>query len=281
MDVLNGPCAALNGILCNLNGHGRTFGINVLSPNYSIRANKEFWSFMVIYITFNIMTIHTFTAVKDDFIQTAFWCVTLAFQIQVSTSSAGPNIPVLNLLLSQSVVKLHFFLGRRDDVLHLSRHFHEIYLRNRKYPDRKAALDKFLDYSSKMYNGMKLVFYMSGSVLALGPIIISIYTRERVLPLGIFLPYLDYTTFPGYEVNYILIMYLLYLLINGLTSSETYFVLHVFLEMGLLNMLRCLFVELNGLIQEKALRDKKDSALDDQIERKIKEILFEQHENLR
>lgn len=85
MDVLNGPCATLNEILCTLNGHGRALGIHILCPNYSIRDNKEFLSFMVIYITFNIMTIHAFTAAKDDFIQTAFWCVTLAFQIQVST----------------------------------------------------------------------------------------------------------------------------------------------------------------------------------------------------
>lgn len=179
------------------------------------------------------------------------------------------------------MVKLHFFLGRRDDVLQLSRHFHEIYLRNAKYADRKAALDKFLDYSARMYRGMKLLFYMSGSVLAVGPLLISIYTKERLLPFGIFLPYLDHTTFPGYQLNYILIMYLLYILVNGLTSSETYFVLNIFLEMGLLSMLKCLLVELNELIQKKTLLGAKDSALDEQIERKIKEILFEQHENLR
>lgn len=281
MDVLNGPCKVLGVILEKCSLHGGTMGLRVFHPNYSIRNNLQFKWFMLIYSLFFVMTFYSFVHVLGDFVDTAFSLVTFGFLLQVKDKWVPLQtcLPIITIECFQSVVKLYIFLGHRERLLQLSQQFHEIYQRNVERPDRKCILDRFLNYSWMAYRITKVVYYCAGCVLSLVPIMFGVLIGERILPCGIFLPYFDRTTSPGFEINYGLISYLLYLTVNGLTASETYFVLNIFLGMGHLNLIMKMMDDLNVLLHakevERSLKIEKD------IEEAIKEIALEHQQHFR
>lgn len=83
MDNINGHCASLGELVNKFSRHGETMGLNVFDQGYSMNSFK-FRRFLVVYSLYIIMTFYSFGDSLEDFVATAFWCVTLGFLIQVS-----------------------------------------------------------------------------------------------------------------------------------------------------------------------------------------------------
>lgn len=171
------------------------------------------------------------------------------------------------------------FLVRRIRILELTHHFHEIYQRNVNHFQRKIILDQYVRYSWTAFRAIKVLNFVAGFFLVCTPLITGVALGGRMLPFGFYLPYLDHTGTPGYELNYLYMVVLIWLAIHGISASDGYFVLHIFLGMGHLAMISQMVRDLNKLLQEKVYH--KSASLEEKIEVRIKEILFEHQEHFR
>lgn len=176
-------------------------------------------------------------------------------------------------------MKIYVFIDHRIRILELTHHFHEIYRRNVDHFHRKLILDRYVRYSWTAFRAIKLLNFSAGFLLSAAPLPMSYLARERVLPFGFFLPVLDHTRSPGFEINYLYMLLLIYLAVHGLAASDGYFVLHIFLSMGHLSMMTNMVEDLNTLLQEKNYH--KTGILEEKIEMRIKGIIFEHQEHFR
>lgn len=176
------------------------------------------------------------------------------------------------------MLKLYIFLGSREKLLQLSRQSHETYQRNSHIHSRKEVLERFLNYSLMGYKTMKIFYFSSGFIISTVPIVLFLLGK-RFLPFGIYLPMLDHTSSPGFELNYIIMVCLVYLTVNGLTASETFFVMHILLGMGHLKVMETMVDDLSEALQLKAAT--KEDRLAAKVEQIIKEIVYEHQDQLR
>lgn len=188
-------------------------------------------------------------------------------------NAAVPLRDVIISSLFQSLVKIPMFLVNSEKFIQLTNKFHELYLRNKDHPRRKHALDKYLKYSWISYKVMVCLYYLAGVLLSTVPLIIGYLIGARVLPFGIFLPYVDHTSSPGFEINYAFSVYMCYLAMRGWIASESYIVLHIFLGMGHLNMIEVLIDDLNEQLNSTI------NLTEQKIQGHIREIIFE-HQKL-
>lgn len=176
------------------------------------------------------------------------------------------------------MVKLHVFLGHRQSLLQLLQTFQDIYSRAMQQ-ERKRVLDKFLGYSWFAYRAIRTLYFVAVSLLCVGPLIVGYIVRERNLPMALYIPYLDPTTRPGFEINYIMIVYLLYLAMSGLTASESFFVLNILLGISHLTMMNGMVDALSEFLRTNCHERGPD--LQTRIAARIKEIIYEHQEHLR
>lgn len=142
----------------------------------------------------------------------------------------------------------------------------------------RAVLDTFLNYSWIAYTGMKYLYFCIGVLMALMTPLAGYYLQKRIVMFGIYFPFIDPLTSPGFEINYIFMIYLLYLTIHGLTGSDSYFVVFTILSMGQLRLISEMQLELNALLRSNTLAGKDH---DLQIESQIKKIVSEHQEHLK
>lgn len=173
------------------------------------------------------------------------------------------------------------FIWNRRALLQVSGLFHEIYARQSGHPGRKRILDKYLAYSWMAYRTMKYLYYTAGVLLALLPLLLSLWLQERILPFGIFLPLLDHTKSPGFEINYLFTSLLIYFAVNGWIASETYIVAHVFLKVAHCSMLNDMVEDLGGLLKEEKGKGDKRSPEERKTAEALRELASEFQRHLK
>lgn len=176
-------------------------------------------------------------------------------------------------------MKIYVFVVNRPVSLEISRQFHAIYFRHQDRPWRKHILDRFVRYCCATFSILKYLYFSVGTLFGLCPLIIGIVLQERLLPFGFFLPYFDHTTNPGFEINYVFSMLMVYLAVHGLAASETYFVQNIILGIGHMQMMLEMLNELNEQLGRVEMR--RSFKLDSEIEMKIKEVIFEHQEHMK
>lgn len=83
MDVLNGPCEVLSKLSHTWNGHSGILGFYFQHPKLHIAPGRFAWYLFVLFV-YLVMTVSTVGKVLDDFLDTAFWFVSLGFLWQVN-----------------------------------------------------------------------------------------------------------------------------------------------------------------------------------------------------
>lgn len=141
------------------------------------------------------------------------------------------------------------------------------------------VLDRSVKHCQIAFRAIKFLYFTAIVTLSLAPLIVGILLGERILPIGIYLPYSDPSKSPGFEISYLLSVYMIFLGLRGLTSPESYFVVHVILGIGHLNMIMQMMDELNVVVQTKTLDP--SPKLEREIEARIKDIVYEHQEHLR
>lgn len=254
--IYDGQCKSLGLLLRQFSDLGGVAGMNIFDPGYSPFSSPKFRLFVATYALYCYMTFYSLAQVlgTGDFMLTAFWFVPLGYLVQTLT-----KIPV-------------YFFGR-STLLDLCQQFHDIYARNMENVGRIRILERFLSYSATAMQAMMWLYYTAGVLVIVVPLTLSIVLGKPILPFGLYLPHLDPLTSPGFQLNYIALTYMMYLVNNGYVATESYFVMNIFLGMGHLDMLSEMVESLNGLLQTKNL--KSNAKLETAIEDRIKEIIFE------
>lgn len=186
----------------------------------------------------------------------------------------------MNQLNFQAVMKIYVFLFRRPKILQLSNKFHAIYLRNSGDPRRKLTLDRFVSYTTRAYTVLRNLYAVVAALIGFCPLIAGILLEKRILPFGLFLPFMDHKRSPGFEMNYAYSLLMITLGIPGLAASETYFVIHVILGIAHLTMMIAMLDELNEVLQKKNLI-RWDYQIEMEIERRIKDVINEHQDHFK
>lgn len=254
--IYDGQCKSLGVLLRQFSDMGGVAGMNIFDPGYAPFSSTRFKLFVATYALYCYMTFYSLGQVlgSGDFMLTAFWFVPLGYLVQTLT-----KIPV-------------YFFGR-STLLDLCQQFHEIYARNMENKERIRTLERSLCYSTSAMRAMKWLYYTAGVLVIVVPLTLSAVQGKPILPFGFYLPYLDPWTSPGFQLNYITLTYMMYLVNNGYVATESYFVMNIFLGMGHLDMLSEMVDRLNDLLQTKTLH--RDVKVESAIEDRIKEIIFE------
>lgn len=179
------------------------------------------------------------------------------------------------LIYFQSLVKLHVFLGKLNEVLDLGREFHEIYRRNRDRENQIKVLDKWLSYADLAHRIMKYIYHSAEFVLVVIPIGL-LFFGVRMAISGITFPYIDPRSSPGFEVNLLFACYMFHLTTNGLTASDSVIVVYELLGMGHLKMIQGMVKELGEILNRKDAEDNEE-----EIDNQIRRILIEHETQLR
>ena len=258
MDVLNGQCVVLCGILRRFNKNVGFIGMDVFDPNYTYWTVKLFL-FTVMYISFVASAYFTLLN-ADDFVDMVFCLLGFGYIIQAA-------------------YKIYVFLAFRVRTVELSRQYHEIYARNAVHSKRKATLDRFMGYSLLGCRVIYITYTAWALVISIVPYVLRLTMNEFILPVAVSFPYLDPKSSPGYEVNYIFVLYAVLLARNGFTSSETYCVAHSFMGIGQLKLLEDMLDDLQELLEVK--EQAPYSGIDDEVRTKMNEVIFEHQEHLR
>lgn len=175
-------------------------------------------------------------------------------------------------------MKIYVYLFRRPEILQLSHKFHAIYLRSSGDPKRKLILDRFVSYTTRAYFLIRNLYIFVAALIGFCPLIAGILLERRILPFGLFLPFIDHKSSPGYEINYAYLIWTITLCIPGLAASEAYFVMLVILGIGHLTMMIGMLDELNGVLKLKN-STRGVYQLEMEVERRIKDIILEHQDH--
>lgn len=173
------------------------------------------------------------------------------------------------------MMKIYIFVIHRRRIFELSNLFHEIYFRNMSKTHCRDILEKFVGYSRVAFKFFKCLYFAVGCFFLFTPIAMGLLMKERLLPFGLFLPYFDAKSSPGFEVNYFYICLLVVLALPGFTSSDSYFVSNIFLGMGHLDMMIALLDDLNELLGVEQRPMERSSKLELKIEHQLRQIVIE------
>uniref|UniRef100_A0A182XUV6 Odorant receptor n=1 Tax=Anopheles quadriannulatus TaxID=34691 RepID=A0A182XUV6_ANOQN len=117
--------------------------------------------------------------------------------------------------------------SHRDDLprlMHMARH---TYLRANLHDARQSALLRW--YTDIFRHGVMLytLLFLFGAVIAsVGPVLLYLYNGERILPFGVYLPFVDPDSTSGYELNYLYQLSCILWTPPGLTATQNiYFAL--------------------------------------------------------
>lgn len=182
----------------------RPYGVHVLHPDYKVQSFSLVLTCTQVfcYILLTITTLCT----ASDFIEIAFCLTTFGQYLQ-------------------GVFKIFLHIAFRAWMIDMPKQFHDLYTRYMTEVDYKAILDHHVEYCWAAFRVIKISYFSTGLFMVIRPALQRIYDSDsRILPLQVFLPYLDPTTFPGYELHYVYHSAFLILAISGFSFSDTYFV---------------------------------------------------------
>lgn len=246
MSTLTGPFTTYGNLLFVLNDHWRYFGLNVMSPGFTLN-NLRFKAFMCLYIGYNLTTWLSLVQAMGNFMDTAFWFVPLGFVIQ-------------------SIVKIYMAIANRKTLLKLLNEIHVIYQRTTHHPQQTAVLEKHVQLASTIFKIMRRFYRFVGILIVVTPLFLSIYTGKLTLIIDIAMPFVDHSTIIGFSFKYAIISYLVYLVMKGLTGSDSILVVIILCEIGHIKVIELMIKEFNEVLTEK-----ENSS--EEIERRIIEII--------
>lgn len=124
----------------------------------------------------------------------------------------------------QGVFKIFQHIYYRPWMVDMPRQVHDLYTRCIKDVAYKQIMDDHVEYCWLAFKLIKFSYFSVGLFMVIRPAMQRILMDSRILPLQVFLPYLNPTTFPGYELHYAYHSMFLILAISGFSFSDTYFV---------------------------------------------------------
>lgn len=149
----------------------------------------------------------------------------------------------------QGVLKYTILIICVDWHLEMSRLIHLIYDRNIESPSCKRIIDKHVDYCWRTFRVVRSLYSTACLIIIVPGLLCRIFTTDiRIHPLESFLPYFDPTTSPGFEFNFILHLFLIYLAWAGFCFTDTYFISLLIIARGHLKMMIQMLHELNGVL---------------------------------
>uniref|UniRef100_A0A182WQW0 Uncharacterized protein n=1 Tax=Anopheles minimus TaxID=112268 RepID=A0A182WQW0_9DIPT len=138
--------------------------------------------------------------------------------------------------------------------------------------DRQTAILRW--YTAIFWRGVMLytVMFLLGVIIAsFGPLLLLLYNGEKMLPFGVYLPFVDPNSETGYELNYLYQMSCILWTPPGLTATQNIyfaFILNICIQYDVLQLH---LADLNELIQRTDLADK-----DNAVRKKLRAIIFDQ-----
>ena len=129
----------------------------------------------------------------------------------------------------QGIIKIYLQTAMRDNILTINQIIIDFYKYiTEKYPKYINHLHKKQKICILLINIMRKLFIAFGFILGLYPFAIMIYTKHLQLPFGFILPGINYTTHPGFEINYLYHLIQIYLVVLGLTGADSLCLLYVY-----------------------------------------------------
>lgn len=168
----------------------------------------------------------------------------------------------------------------------------------------KATLNIYLTKANDSAKTFKRIYVVIGIFMTIAPLVIGLYTSERILPLPIYIPLLSVRSTHGFQLSYLYSVYIIHLSLVGHIVSESYFAVHIQLAIGILQMLGEMVESVDRELWARkiwqvkhspfettkkpdspeiddATRQKEDQELEVRINNIIRNIVFEHGEQIR
>lgn len=107
----------------------------------------------------------------------------------------------LGMFVFSSLQRLHNFVGGHDKILETIKSIEDYIEIWEKFPESRQILLWYLRLLEKFILCGIVSIFLFGVLIALGPIIIYLVLGEMHLIYVCYIPYVDYTTHPGFEVH--------------------------------------------------------------------------------
>lgn len=115
--------------------------------------------------------------------------------------------------------------------------FHNTYHRNVAEARYRCILDQHIRYAKLLFTTFQYLYYFLGYGATVAPFVICLVTDTRMLPYGFSLPYIDWATWPGFELNYVYVLSIDIQVVPGLAAGDAFFYGQTILAIGHLKLM--------------------------------------------
>uniref|UniRef100_A0A8W9BMR8 Odorant receptor n=1 Tax=Phlebotomus papatasi TaxID=29031 RepID=A0A8W9BMR8_PHLPP len=209
---------------------------------------------IVVVAIYCVMSVSSLYIFHNDFFDFAFALVTCGFAIQ-------------------GCVKIYVLLGRVTNMRKLfytSLDFIKVFEWNERVCQSFLKYEKFCDICRPI---VFLFYSISGGLLISFTIVLSIWTRSKLLPLGIVLPFLDYDSDIGYGINFSLLSITIIYGVIGIFASDYCYLCTMALACGQVETISILCNDLTNHLEHNRDDDS------DQVQKMIRNIVMSQQLN--
>lgn len=91
----------------------------------------------------------------------------------------------------------------------------------------KSILDFYAILHLRVSSTFRVIYYLTGCISFLYPVLVYSLTSEKILPFGFVIPGLDENKSPGYEINYLHHLFQILVVVPGLNTFQTFFIGYV------------------------------------------------------
>lgn len=273
MDICKGSCESFGKLMYISADLLRPYGVHVLHPDYKVFCFSLFITTTQIMCYFSLTMFTLYEA--TDFIEIAFCLTTFGQYLQVFLT-IKPSLFLINifiLLITQGVFKIWLHIAFRPWMIDMPKQFHDLYTRCLEDPSYKKILDDHVGYCWMAFKVIKITYFSTGLFMVIRPALQRMFQDLRTLPLQVFLPYLDPSSFPGYELHYFYHSMFLILAISGFSFSDTYFVSLMVMARAHLKVIMEMLLDLDKVLHED-LENRYDQ------EQRLKRIVKEQQKHI-
>lgn len=197
----------------------RLNGCHILSPHFSMT------NLMLVLLWIDVFTYHSISfqniyVFSDDFVRVIFCVVTLGMGFQVA------------------MILYTFILDRKQiqKLVELTRSFHS----SAKSEKAIKNFERWIMISCHLGCLFILSFYGSGVTVFFYPIVVYLFTGQKILHFGFVIPGMNWESLIGYSINFAHHALQIYFVINNLLFSNLYilfFILNGFAQYDALEMM--------------------------------------------
>lgn len=176
-------------------------GFDILDPNYHFNL----LSFIVVFdcVTYVFINAYDVKEFWGSTTQVCFCLVTWSFGFQVRFIIQFFNqFLTFNFITLQGMIRIAIFFGKRKTLVKFVQEVNDYTIKYGNYP---LTTNIVQTYSSHIF--LQIIFFTGlfavVAVLSIVyPLPVIIFKGELLLPFGFIIPGLNYTTHPGFELNY-------------------------------------------------------------------------------